>query len=276
MGFMLSMVLALAAFTQAGATNSPHLPAMADLSPVSDTAQYCSAETGLCLTILNGDEDASSAPQLEFSGPNPDGGADQSTTLPLPLDPEFRQSLSLWPHVIRLPGDPEDAEGNQSMLVGILVNQSTMYSGGGGSAQRLHLIRLRFGVGTPRLDDGELLSVPWSASLIIRACFAEEDSDLRQGACHDEYRYNADLILARSARQKGELPELVYRTEATAFPKPARRDQDSNTLPPLRESDLNTLRDPECSYTRRLDYNPATERYEMDRPAPDCSSYTVP
>ena len=35
-------------------------------------------------------------------------------------------------------------------------------------------------------------------------------------------------------------------------------------------------RDPECSYTRTLRYNPASERYEMDRVAPDCSSYTVP
>jgi hypothetical protein len=63
---------------------------------------------------------------------------------------------------------------------------------------------------------------------------------------------------------------------ATAYPRTARRTRDSNEAAPLAAADLTIWRDPECSYTRMLHFNPATERYEMDRPAPDCSAYTLP
>jgi hypothetical protein len=269
---MLIAVLVLAASTQA-VTPAPAVPAMVELSPIGDAGLYCSAKAGLCLNIPKAEEGNEVLPQLEFMER---GSKETRTPMSVRLDSEYGQSISLWPKVIRLPGNPEDAEGNKSMLVGIISRQSTMYSGGGGSARQLHLFRLRYGVGEPQLDGQELLRVPLGASLTIRACFGEKDEDKRRGACHDEYNYEADLTLAAKAKAASELPDLVYRTEATAFPKPVRRDQDSSRLPPLRQSDLVPWRDPKCSYTRRLRYNSATRRYEMDRPAPDCSNYTVP
>ena len=68
---------------------------------------------------------------------------------------------------------------------------------------------------------------------------------------------------------------LTYRSVATAYPRTSRRSQDNSELR-LQAADLVRETDPRCSYERTLRYNPATSRYEMDRPAPDCSDYTTP
>ena len=68
---------------------------------------------------------------------------------------------------------------------------------------------------------------------------------------------------------------MLYRSVATAYPQTARRGED-NSGQKLTKADLSDWRDFDCSYERLLHYNPATARYEMDRPAPDCSAYTTP
>ena len=100
--------------------NPPPVPIMIDLPAAGDTGQHCSVDMGLCLAILNGDEGAPGPPQLQLRDPHPSGGADGIIVLPLPqsLAPEGRQSLSLWTRAIRLPGNPEEGEGNQSVLPG--------------------------------------------------------------------------------------------------------------------------------------------------------------
>ncbi len=242
-----------------------------------EEATLCTSDGRVCLSITptaREDGGYDSAPSLVVAetgeGLRGDGG-----TITAPPHAEGRMRLSLWNRALLIAGNAEDAEGNYSLVIGFVSTLSTMYSGGGGQAQRLHLHRLHLGVGTPRLGP-ELLSVPLTGSLLIRACFGEEDGERRRGACHDEYNFGASLTLARGDAGDGELPVLVYSTQATAYPQTARRGEDSSAAPPLRASDLSHWRDPECSYTRRLRFNPATERYEMDRPAPDCSSYTVP
>jgi hypothetical protein len=75
--------------------------------------------------------------------------------------------------------------------------------------------------------------------------------------------------------EAGELPVLAYGAVATAYPRGARRSGDNSGLR-LKAGDLVHEKDPECSYDRTLRYNPATSRYEMDRPAPECSDYTTP
>jgi hypothetical protein len=245
--------------------------------PVADQPQ-CTPDRRVCLVITGGEEESREDAQLIVTEPEPQPGTQlrgQGGTIALPPIREGRMTLALWPHAIPLTGNAEDAEGNYSMLIGVVTSLSTMYSGGGGHGRRLHLYRLHVGIGTAWLSP-ELVSVPLSGNLLIRACFGEEDSDQRRGACHDEYRFGADMTLAPGIDRRSELPALRYQTHATAFPRTARRMEDSSAAPPLRASDLVHWRDPDCSYTRTLRYNPATERYEMDRPAPDCSSYTVP
>ena len=72
------------------------------------------------------------------------------------------------------------------------------------------------------------------------------------------------------------LPDLTYRTIATAYPGFAQRNADSLERGRLRQSDLVRRNDPARSYARTLRFNPASERYEMNEPAPECSGYTVP
>lgn len=248
------------------------------LSPPAADQLQCTPDRRVCLQITGEEEGAPESAQLIVTEPEPQPGTmlrGDGGTIVLPALREGRETLALWPQAIPLTGNAEDAEGNYSLLIGVVTSLSTMYSGGGGRAERLHLYRLHVGIGTARLSP-ELLSVPLTGSLLIRACFAESDSARRRGVCHDEYTYGAALTFDPADDRGGELPALIYTAQATSYPQTARRGEDSSAARPLRASDLSRWRDPECSYTRRLRYNPASERYEMDRPAPDCSSYTVP
>ncbi len=272
--------LTMLAMVMATQVEAPPSPATWPLRPAETAAgsPFCSPDRRVCLALIGGGEDTDTPPQLVITEPNPQPGTElrgDGGTLDLPDLTEGRMTVDLWDSSIYMVGNPEDAEGNYSLLIGFVTSLSTAYSGGGGQARRLHIYRLRLGVGSPRLDR-ELLSLPLSGSLLIRACFGEEDSERRRGVCHDDYNYGATLTLDPRDDRGDEFPALVYTAQATAYPQTARRGEDSSAAVPLRASDLSRWRDPECSFTRRLRYNPASERYEMDRPAPDCSSYTVP
>ncbi|MGL3823534.1 hypothetical protein [Sphingopyxis sp. R3-92] len=190
----------------------------------------------------------------------------------LPFVPNEGDALTLWPHLIAVPPHDGAAPESRQYLIGVVTTQSAMYSGGGGSGSRLHLLRLDTSPSMIDVGD-EVLDVVWDSSLLIRACFSEKDMEDRLGACHDDYGFKATLTVA--PHDGGELPALTYRSFATAYPQTSRRTED-NSGQKLKKSDLAQWSDPECSYTRTLRYNPATSRYEMDRPAPDCSSYTTP
>lgn len=231
----------------------------------------CAAGYGVCVRIAPREE---SAAELEIF--DMDAAASDFAALPLPLrtDASDNTALTIWDQTIRLPL-PSDRAGLASVyLIGIVHEQRAMYSGGGGMGARLTLHQLIVGNDGSASLGGEVANLPWRGSLIIRACFNEADGERRRGACHDEYAFGANLTLA--AHDDGGFPDLHFETQATAYPQTARRGEDSSAEAPLSAADLSHWRDPECSYTRTLRYNPATERYEMDRIAPDCSSYTVP
>lgn len=231
--------------------------------------QRCLPDRGLCLEIVGGKDDAEGSLLVS----SPASGDAEKITLSLPQGFGDGNALELWPKLIAVPRASDDgARAGQEYLVGVIVRESAMYSGGGGSGGRLHL--LRFGMAPQAIAlGGEVLDTVWDSSLMIRACFSEQDSKDRRGACHDEYEFKGNLTAA--ANDGGELPSLTYRSVATAYPQTSRRSED-NSGQKLKASDLNPWRDTECSYVRVLRYNPATSRYEMDRPAPDCSSYTTP
>ena len=233
-------------------------------------SQLCLPDRQICFELL-GDRDAGGRAHLILSFPG--SGETEKTSLPLPVFAGDPQGLQLWPHVgsVRSSDEANGREGLE-MLVGVIGEQRTMYSGGGGSGSRLHL--LRFGMAPHAIGlSGEVLDVVWNSSLMIRACFSEQDAKDRLDACHDEYEFKA--VLKPGPDDGGELPTLTYRSFATAYPQTSRRSED-NGGQKLKPSDLAHWKDPECSYERVLRHNPATDRYEMDRPAPDCSVYTVP
>jgi hypothetical protein len=183
--------------------------------------------------------------------------------------------IILWDRAIRLPNTGGVAADSRSYLVGVILQQSAFYSGGSTSSERLHLHRLTIVAGTATFGP-ELVSLPWTSAAMIRACFSVEDDRRRRGACQDEYAYDATLALEPADDRSSDLPQLTYVTRATAYPRTARRGEDSSAAMPLTAEDLTHWRDPDCSYSRTLRFNPATERYEMDRPAPDCAGFTAP
>lgn len=269
------MVFALTALLTATLAPEPAAaPAEAGgpVALVMANGRACLPDADVCLAVVADAERATGAYRAALS--TRDMPADKAKSQPLPCLVGEDQTPEIWPHALPLGATGKGGDGQMKLyLVGILLKQSVGYSGGGADVSRLCLATL--GVGHVTALGPEIANVPWRSSLMIRACFGDADRKKRLGVCHDEYEFGASLMLAADA-DGGELPALVYRSQATAYPQTARRWEDSSAAPPLKSSDLSHWRDPECSYSRTLRFNPATERYEMDRPAPDCQAYTAP
>lgn len=176
------------------------------------------------------------------------------------LSSDDNATPQLWPQLIRFEG---------GILAGVETQEHAMYSGGGASSTTLHLIAF-----LPDQPPFEVLSVPQSANVMIRACFSERDMKKRAGACHDEYTF--DAIITLTGASAAGMPVLHYRSKATSFPGPVSRSKDSLAGRPLRERDIITVTDRQCSYQRLYRLTPKTRTYIPDAPLPDCSDYTVP
>lgn len=184
--------------------------------------------------------------------------------------------LSVWPWIVRMaPGvgadqvvaDPQQ-RARQNVLVGGISQVSAMYSGGGADASRLQIARLR------HLEDGiqidnDVLGVAWQGHAQIRACFSEQDTRRRAGACHDTYGFSARLSLDAAA---AGMPVLRYQTVATRYPAGVSRSEDSLAKAPLTKHDLRTEQDPACTYVRTFHFSDGA--YQADQALPECSGYT--
>jgi len=175
------------------------------------------------------------------------------------------EEFALWPRLIRLAGP------NGGLFIGVEHQTRTSYSGGGGGASTLELLRVS---ATQPKAARTVLTLPIAASLMIRACFDEKDQYRRRDACHDEYSFDATLAL--DPKTAAGPPRLLVETEATAFPAGASREADSTTRGRLRKRDLVAARDPACSYRRVMTLDPKTDVYAPDAPLPNCEAYTVP
>lgn len=192
------------------------------------------------------------------------GGRDNPAQMPYQLtglsSTGEDSSFKLWPKLIRFEG---------GVLAGVETRVNAMYSGGGATSTTLHLIA--FLAGQPPF---EVLHVPQSANMMIRACFSERDVKQRAGACHDEYNFDTNFTLTGTSA--AGMPVLRYRSKATSFPGPVSRSRDSLAGRPLRKRDIVTVTDPQCSYQRLYRFVPKARGYVADTPPPDCSDYTVP
>ena len=262
----------------AAARSVPHPPSPIRTTPAPTLVRLAATAPGgpacipggaLCLILTPPADGGERVVNLVLRQSSPNT-RDRAINLAQPLSDEV--TAMLWDRLIILTPDP--GEGNAPRIVfGVIARTSVMYSGGGGASERLTLYRL-----LPSYDATEVLNVPWSTNLMIRACFSEHDFVSRAGACHDESEFDAQLRLVRPGAPAGAalLPPMVYSTKAHSFPRSARRSGDSEKQAPLRRFDLVKVRDPLCSYARVIRYNPATDRYEFSYPAPDCSEFTEP
>ncbi len=205
-------------------------------------------------------------------------GQGKPHTYHVSIDVPQESELSLWPWIVRLaPGmgsdetvtDPQQRT-RQNVLVGGIVTFSTMYSGGGADASTLQLARVRHLQDDIQVDD-DVLTLPWRGNAMIRACFSEQDSKQRAGACHDEYSFSAKLALDPAGQG---MPVLRYQTVATRFPAGVSRFEDSLAKGPLKKKDLRTEQDPACTYTRLFHFREGM--FHPDQALPDCAGYTEP
>lgn len=231
----------------------PTEPRLEDLEAGEVAGDVCSADRAWCAAMKH-TEGQTPEQRLVVSS----GGTLQEIALPpLPRNLGFDDS-SYRPWQSRVVFGP----GGQ-LLIGVIRMDSTMYSGGGGYASRLLLYHLGPGA-APRL----VADLDWQAGELIRACFSEEDVAARAGACHDEYA--TKVTLEPAGIDPAGMPMLRYAAVSTSFPGPVSRDRDSLDRPPLKEEDLVTVEDPECSFTRVLAFDPASGTYRPDQPLPPC------
>ncbi len=259
-------------------------PAQSDEPPNVNPELQCTADKRWCLQ-LSQDVDLNTISVSVYDGRKPldeNGKAKDAWIYPIDAGPNARGGfdnarVNLWPQIIREPSSQparEGEEAGESISIGVLSFNNTMYSGGGAHSEQLELYRLEHSpYGQPEIQ--EMLDVPWNAAVMIRACFSEADMKNRNGACHDMYDFDAALTLD-SAYPKDSPPRLIYETKAVATPGNSRRSEDNSSGKKLSDKDILPRADDECTYIRKIAYNPVTARYEFDRPGPDCSEYSVP
>jgi hypothetical protein len=168
---------------------------------------------------------------------------------------------SVWPVIVRV------GRNDDSALVGVAMTARAMYSGGGGESTQLYLYNVAGGAGN------EAVRMPLGASKMIRACFAEADSERRGGACHDEYAFVTRISLDEEVSEGA--PHLILQTAAGAFPSGAALNNDSAEEPPLTQADLVWSSDATCSY-RRTYTRAADGLYAPDQALPACADYLEP
>ena len=243
------------------AGNEQHRMVRPAPAPGRIEAERCMPRTRLCFSI--NERDAQKRPLLRVRVFG--GGSDIS--LPLDLAAEDDAGLTIWPLAIRRTPHEESEAAGEPMIVGVEATKRLAYSGGGAHATVLWLYRID-NAGTADAVARQVLSVPLEAEQSIRACFNAKDEKRRHNACLDETSVNAMLVL--DADNAEPMPKLIYHVATGSYPSdiPFRAPEDQPER--LTKQDLVGVRHPVCSYDRKLAWNPATARYEFDRPAPDC------
>lgn len=239
-----------------------HMTEESDGRGTEERSYYGLPNTGIVYSVGGG---AGGQIHMRF-----EGEGELTRELPLPLMAGPDDKISAWPMFIKL--HALTPERGHIFLLGVGIERSEGYSGGGAREHWLHLFR----VDNPASDHGrarEVLTLPLGGDKLIRACFSEADEAARQGVCHDSYAFEASLSLDESNR--GEWPVLVYSSLAMVHPG-VLVEAGSNPDRPLTTEELAQKEDRRCSLERELRFDPITRRYEMDRPAPDCSSYFLP
>jgi hypothetical protein len=118
-----------------------------------------------------------------------------------------------------------------------------------------------------------LAAMPTSGSLMIRACFSEEDQRRRADACHDQYEFVSRIRLDESVTS-GD-PRIVLETAAATFPGRVTRGEDSAERGQLTQADLVWATDDVCSYRRTFSRSSAGP-YVPDAELPACTDYLEP
>ncbi|WP_411851197.1 hypothetical protein ACLB90_00890 [Stenotrophomonas sp. LGBM10] len=232
---------------------------------------FCTGDRAWCVRLIASRNTPQPSLQVQEFVPGEDGPRDRHVGY---TGPERDGQFQVWPYIRLAPGlgapsvptDPVQA-AFENVVVGVVVEQSTGYAGGGASNGTLLLETIYHT--DEGVESSSVLSLPVAGQASIRACFSEQDTALRKGACHDEYTFSAALSLLPQGR---DMPLLRYASTATRFPAFVSRNRDSLAKGALTDRDLRTARDPACSVERTLRY--VSGRYVAEPALPDCSEFT--
>lgn len=225
------------------------------LEPQADKqATQCNLDRTWCISLV----DSETAPALAFSDAN---GARKLELPAMAAALGFdRRLYSIWPQRI-LFGEKGE------YFIGLISEEHTMYSGGGAHASTLTLYHVSAAARHP-----DVLTIAWDSGSMIRACFSEQDHRQRRGACHDEYRFTADIRATPDG--PGGLPTLHYRAWAVSYPGAVSRKSDSLSAGKLKRKDMVFVRNADCTFSRILRFDTTTGHYAPDTPLPECDDYT--
>lgn len=169
------------------------------------------------------------------------------------------ETQSVWEYAIR--------RDNDHIMLGIVFQMSDMYADDGAWTRVLTLYDVAPGAN----EATPVVSLPYSGTAYIRACFDEQDRRARRNACLDQYSFAGLINLATET--DGKWPRLILATEASTYPGRRSRSEDSTLALPLTRADLVWARDERCSYRRVLTYAEDIGGYVPDAPLPDCPDY---
>lgn len=244
-----------------------------DVQPLSES-ERCVPGLRVCFSLTTPDGVDQRVLNVRDLDRRTDTGAPVVDAVPLQSDAHENAVVHLWSLAVLPPAKAGDSarNGNDShwVMIGMVATDSAMTSGGFENVSRLWLYRVGWaGDGKPYAV--QMLSVPSTAHRSTKVCFDAQDEKDRAGACHDELEYEAALILD-PANASG-LPVFDYRAFAGTYPNdiPLRSDEKSSSR--LTSADLVRRQDRDCTYRRKVAFNPATARYEFDRPGPACEDY---
>ncbi|MEG2805176.1 hypothetical protein [Stenotrophomonas sp.] len=240
---------------------------------VSATPRLCTADRQWCVRTVRQGEPIAAHVEVEQQV----AGEDEPRLRFVPLAAgELPGSEQPWPYIVRMaPGiggetlpTGQPSPPLENVLVGVLRETATGFSGGSAHVSRLNLIRIYHREEGIQIDP-ELAVLPADGAAQIRACFSEADTQARAGACHDAYTFATTLTLDPAGTA---MPVLRYRTTATRYPVGASRRSDALARGPLRREDLRTETVAACSYQRVLRF--VDGAYVVDAPLPDCADFT--
>lgn len=251
------------------------------LEGVPDAAQpiaeneRCVSTLRLCFSLTTPDGADRRLLNVRDLGSSAGSGAPAVDAVPLSSEAHEDAVVNLWSLAVLPPANaadgPRNGNGDAWVMVGMIASQIEMSAGGFENVSRLWLYRVGWaGDGKPYA--AQILSVPFTAHRSTKVCFDAEDEQRRAGACHDVLDFESLLTL--DPANASALPVFEYRTFAGTYPNDVPL-QSAETAAPLTPADLVRRQDPQCTYRRKVAFNPATARYEFDRPGPACEAYLL-
>lgn len=232
-------------------------------SPGRIEGERCMPKTQLCFSLNEVSATGQPLLRVRVFGPASDG----DRFFPLDVGSDLKGEANLWTLAVRRTPYQEGDAAGEPMIVGVTVSERIGYSGGAAARTRLWLFRID-NAGTDQATAHEVLSVPLEASQSIRACFNEKDEKARHGACLDETSVQTMLII--DPANTDPMPKFDYRVQTGSYPSDIPFRQPEELPKRLTKKDLVHATNSKCSYSRKVLWNPATDRYEFDRPAPEC------